>query len=386
MDYESLLLKTRDHISKLTSEQRGDYCFHNALHTNDVVEATEEMATHYQLNNQDRFIVICAAYFHDIGYLFGGAMDHEARGAACAEAFLKSEGVPENIIDQVKGCIVATKMPQSPRNLLEQILCDADLFHLGGATFEERNKLMHQEAEQYNQAKIDKNDWREKTIRLMQQHQYHTDYAQHKLNEGKRINLEAQLKKQKKNQAKIEAEGDKLKKPERGIETMFRITSANSQRLSDMADNKSNILLTVNSIILSIIVAVLLKALDSNPHLIVPTVSLMACSVTTMVLAILATIPKIPNGHFTQEDVTNKTVNLLFFGNFYKTRYDEYQGAMNKAMDDKDFLYGMLTKDVYSQGVVLGRKYKLLRYAYAVFMLGLIFSVAAFCVAILIAK
>ncbi|WKK58709.1 Pycsar system effector family protein [Sphingobacterium sp. BN32] len=386
MDYESLLLKTRDHIGKLTSEQGGKYCFHNALHTNDVVEATEEMAAHYQLNNQDRFIVTCAAYFHDIGYLFGGAQDHEARGAACAEEFLKSEEVDENVIAKVKGCIVATKMPQSPRTLLEQILCDADLFHLGSAAFDERNKLMHQEAEQFNQAKIDKNDWRKKTIKLMQQHQYHTEYAQQKLNEGKRINVDAQLKKQKKNESKAEVESDKLKKPERGIETMFRITSANSQRLSDMADNKSNILLTVNSIILSIIVAVLLKALDSNPHLIVPTVSLMACSVTTMVLAILATIPKIPNGHFTQQDVSNKTVNLLFFGNFYKTRFDEYQGAMNKAMDDKDFLYGMLTKDVYSQGVVLGRKYKLLRYAYGVFMLGLIVSFAAFCVAILIAK
>jgi hypothetical protein len=185
---------------------------------------------------------------------------------------------------------------------------------------------------------------------------------------------------------KLEVETEKLKKPERGIETMFRITSANSQRLSDMADNKSNILLTVNSIILSIIVAVLLKALDSNPHLIIPTVLLMSTSVSTMVLAILATIPKIPTGYFSEEEVKNKSVNLLFFGNFYKTKFDDYQGAMNKAMDDKDFLYGMLTKDVYSQGVVLGRKYQLLRYAYGIFMCGLVLSIAAFCIAVLFSK
>lgn len=386
MDFESLILKTQEYVSKLANDQCGDYCFHNALHTHDVVEAAEEMATYYQLNSQDRFIVICAAYFHDIGYLFGGAKDHENRGAECAAQFLKEQEVSQDIIEQVKGCIMATKMPQAPRNLLESILCDADLFHLGGASFEERNKLMHQEAEQYKADKIDKNEWRTRTIALLQNHKYHTDYAQNKLNQGKQINLENQLKKQKKNLAKTEAESDKLRKPERGIETMFRITSSNSQRLSDMADNKSNILLTVNSIILSIIVAVLLKALDSNPHLIVPTVTLMACSVTTMVLAILATIPKIPDGYFKDEDVKNKSVNLLFFGNFYKTKFEDYQGAMNKAMDDKEFLYGMLTKDVYSQGVVLGRKYKLLRYAYGIFMLGLILSVAAFCVAIIIAK
>lgn len=386
MDFESLILKTQECVSQLAKDHCGDYCFHNALHTHDVVQAAEEMAIYYHLNPQDRFIVICAAYFHDIGYLFGGARDHETRGAACAAQFLQEQGVPMDLIEQVKGCIMATKMPQAPRNLLERILCDADLFHLGGNSFEERNKLMHQEAEQYHAGKIDKNEWRTKTIALMQNHKYHTDYAQNKLNQGKQINLENQLKKQKKNLAKVEAESDKLRKPERGIETMFRITSSNSQRLSDMADNKSNILLTVNSIILSIVVAVLLKALDSNPHLIVPTVTLMACCVTTMVLAILATIPKIPDGYFKDEDVKNKSVNLLFFGNFYKTKFEDYQGAMNKAMDDKEFLYGMLTKDVYSQGVVLGRKYKLLRYAYGIFMLGLILSIAAFCVAIIIAK
>ena len=386
MDYEAIILKIRDYIRNVDGEQCTEFCFHNDLHTNDVVEAAQEMAVHYQLNPEDRFIVLSAAYFHDIGYQLGGAKDHEILGAKRAGEFLENLGVSPHIIDQVKNCIIATKMPQSPRNLLESILCDADLFHLGGASFEERNKLMHQEAEQYHGSKIDKDEWRAKTILLMQHHAYHTDYAREKLSEGKRENLELLLKKQKKRLVKNTSESDRLKKPERGIETMFRITSANSQRLSDMADNKSNILLTVNSIILSMVVAVLLKALDSNPHLIIPTVSLMVFSVTTMVLAILATIPKIPNGQFSTEEVSNKSVNLLFFGNFYKTRFEAYQGAMNKAMDDKEFLYGMLTKDVYSQGVVLGRKYKLLRYAYGVFMFGLIFSVAAFCVAIIIAK
>jgi hypothetical protein len=67
-----------------------------------------------------------------------------------------------------------------------------------------------------------------------------------------------------------------------------------------------------------------------------------------------------------------KTVNLLFFGNFYKMSLEEYTYGMEKMMDDKDFLYGSLIKDVYAQGVVLGKKYRLLRIAYNIFMFGLL--------------
>lgn len=388
MELTPLLPQIKTYLEEHIKNGSCGYCFHNFQHTQDVVEAVEELAKYYELNDQDRFIVLAAAYFHDIGYESAGSEGHEARSSEIAQDFLTTHGVSSEIIEQVKGCILATKMPQAPRNLLEQIVCDADLFHLGKLSFDERNKLMLQEAEQLKGEKIDKDIWRKQTIELLQKHVYHTKYAQEQLAQGKRDNLQGLLKKQKKNLEKQEAalEAERLKKPERGIETMFRITSSNSQRLSDMADNKSNILLTVNSIILSIIVALLVKALDNNPHLIIPTVVLMSCSVITMVLAILATIPKIPNGKYQPEDVKNKSVNLLFFGNFYKTSFKDYEEAMKKAMDDKEFLYGMLTKDVHSQGVVLGRKYRLLRYAYGVFMFGLILSVIAFSIAIFITK
>ena len=87
---------------------------------------------------------------------------------------------------------------------------------------------------------------------------------------------------------------------------------------------------------------------------------------------------------FTQKDIDEKKVNLLFFGNFYKMGLNEFAGGMLKMMGDREFLYGSLIRDVYSQGIVLGRKYKILRVAYNVFMYGLIISVIAFVVATLI--
>jgi hypothetical protein len=151
-----------------------------------------------------------------------------------------------------------------------------------------------------------------------------------------------------------------------------------------MADNKAHIMITVNSIILSAIISLVLRKIDEHSNLLVPTFMLLGVSLLTITFSILATRPSIPDGVFTHEDIENKTVNLLFFGNFYRMSLEKYSEGMVKMMDDSDFLYGSLIRDNYSQGVVLGKKYRLLRASYNVFMFGLIISVVAFIISTLI--
>ena len=162
------------------------------------------------------------------------------------------------------------------------------------------------------------------------------------------------------------------------IETLLRVTDNNDHRLSDMADNKAQILITVNSIIISAIISLLLRNLKDNQFLVLPSYILLCVSLLTMILAILATRPSIPMGRFTGKDLADKKVNLLFFGNFYKMKLDDYAKGMKSILNDPEFLYDILIKDVYSQGVVLGRKYRLLRAAYSIFMFGLIVAIATF--------
>ncbi|WP_379090345.1 Pycsar system effector family protein [Pedobacter sp. UC225_65] len=145
-----------------------------------------------------------------------------------------------------------------------------------------------------------------------------------------------------------------------------------------MADNKAQLLITVNSIILSLIVSLVLRRLEDNAFLIVPTFILLMVSLSTIIFSILATRPSIPDGVFSDNDLARKKVNLLFFGNFYKMTLSDYAKGMVKVMNDNEFLYGTLITDVYSQGVVLGRKYKLIRIAYNIFMFGLIAAVLAY--------
>jgi hypothetical protein len=102
------------------------------------------------------------------------------------------------------------------------------------------------------------------------------------------------------------------------------------------------------------------------------------------VFSILATRPNISQGTFTQQEIEEKNVNLLFFGNFYRMDFDDYRAGMITLINDNEFLYGSLIRDVYAQGIVLGRKYRLLRASYNVFMFGLVISVIAFVISSLI--
>lgn len=412
MNFSELLQRVAQHqLDFFQSQADPHLVYHNLPHTQGVVKAASQIADHYQLNERDYFVVVAAAWFHDAGY-YVDYTDHESRGAELAASYLDGLGVDESIISEIRQCILATRMPQAPHNLLQQIVCDADLFHLGTSEFPDKNKLMRKEAELKKGLTINKDEWRLGTIRLLENHHYFTNYCQLLLNDTKQENLnrlkgKAEEKKEKAARKQIQqsitepvaapspittaadpipladttkpAEKEsRNKRPDRGIETMFRITSNNNQRLSDMADNKAQIMITVNSIILSAVISILLRKLEEYSYLAWPTYLILTISVLTIIFSILATRPNLPTGTFTQQDIDEKKVNLLFFGNFYKMNLPDYSAGMLQVMNDRDFLYGTLIKDVYAQGVVLGRKYKLLRISYNIFMFGLIASVLAF--------
>jgi predicted metal-dependent HD superfamily phosphohydrolase len=400
MNYQQLLDKVHDHVIAYYKEHDNkDLLYHNLKHTQDVVAAATQIANHYQLNDDDFFIVLAAVWFHDLGYLTD-INAHEEKGAELAAEFLDKNGVNAEFANLVKGCIKATKMPQSPSSLLEEIVCDADLFHLGTNDFFKKDNLLLQEYNLLNHTDKNKYDWRLKTISFVENHSYFTEYCKVLLNEAKAKNLDDLKAKEAKHDKKLNEQanggaqepaslsdaspGVKKKtkaRPDKGIETMFRVSSSNHQRLSDMADKKAHIMITVNSIILSAIISLVLRRLNEYGYLIIPSFILLTVSLLAMTFSILSTRPSIPNGKFTRQDIEDQKVNLLFFGNFYKMKLEEFNYGMERMMEDSDFLYGSLIKDLYAQGVVLGKKYHLLRIAYNIFMYGLIIAVLAFIIA-----
>jgi len=395
MNYKALLEQVAQYVTSMFGGHADSGLpYHNKAHTQFVVDSTIQIANHYQLSDSDFFVVVTAAWFHDTGYL-KTRDHHERESVKVADNYLRKQDVDQETIARINQCIMATEMPQKPQNLLEEIICDADMFHFGSDNFSEKYKSLRKEIESATKTEISKEKWRLQTVEFMEQHHYFTDYSNVLLNDRKKQNLDKlkdrlnkeDLKKLETDLPQVAQEehvehAERTKKnkdtPERGIETMFRITSGNNQRLSDMADGKAHILITVNSIILSVIISLVLRKLDTSNFITIPTFMLLS-----IIFAILSTRPSIPPGVFSNEDIGEKKVNLLFFGNFYKMKLDDYSTGMQQVMADKDLLYHTLIMDVYSQGVVLGRKYHQLRVAYNIFMFGLIISVLAFVIAVM---
>lgn len=409
--YDTVYKATSDHVLRLFEEMaQPNLTYHNLQHTRNVVERAEEIAAQYELGDNDMLALYVAAWFHDTGHLFTEQMGHEQQSIELMRQFMQEQGVSTDIINKCESCITATEMPQRPASLIEEIICDADTFHFGTKEFIETNKAVKKEYELRGYLHFIQ-DWTANTIALLERHTYFTNYCKVLLNEGKQENIDRLKKKLIAKEKKMTAK-DKKKKTEkpakvvkfdknspdalqakqdaslltRGVQTMLRLTSENHLRLSDMADSKANILISVNAIIISVVLSVLMRKLEVEPYLTIPTIIFLASSVVTIVLAILATRPKVTEGRFSMDDVMARKTNLMFFGNFYKSSLEEYEKAMDYLMSDKQYLYSSLVKDIYFLASVLGRKYKLLRLAYTIFMIGIIISVIAFTIATMLVQ
>lgn len=390
----SILQKVENYVtSQLTENLPSAYIYHNLSHTRRVVKYVKELIEGEKVSAKNAQILELAAWFHDIGFIRGHE-NHEHKSAEIAKSFLKKEKIAQATIDKIEALISVTSMTKDPKDLLEKIILDADCGHLGKKSYSEVSELIREEWIQLDIKELSDVEWIEENINfLTKKHQYYTNYALSNWQSTKDKHLAQLYKTLKKTKGtidknKLKAEELKLKKqkakiPERGIETMFRVTLKNHITLSNIADTKANILLSVNAIIISLALSNLIPKLDnpSNQYLIIPTAIFVVFSLVSMALSVLATRPNVTSGKFTKEDVKKKKVNLLFFGNFHKMKLDDFEWAMGEMMQDRDYLYSSMKKDLYFLGLVLHRKYKILRFTYSIFLIGIIVSVIAFAIA-----
>ena len=391
----SIVQKAEDFVNQLFKDNLSlDYTYHNFNHTLRVVESAKLLLQAENCSAEEIEIALLAAWFHDTGYI-KNCEKHEDSSIEIASKFLKEEQYDASKIEIVSQLIRKTELHQVPNTKLEKIIRDADWAHFGNPNYFKYCNLLRYEFGITREIKFNDLEWAYENLRFFENsHQYYTDYAkknwqpikeENAAELRKNIAFLEQKKKDKKSTKSLltKKKLEKIDVPERGIDTMFRVTLNNHTKLSQIADSKANILLSVNAIIISIALSTLIPKLDSarNAHLVTPTFIMLIFSVICIVFAILSTRPKVTSGSFTRKDIDERKVNLLFFGNFYKMPLEEYTWAMKEMMKDKDYLYDSMIKDLYYLGLVLNRKYKLLRITYSIFMIGILVSVAAFVIA-----
>lgn len=378
-------------LQLFTEKLPNTFIYHNYNHTQRVVKSTKELIENSEINVKEERALLLAAWLHDTGYTVKSE-GHEEESIRIAKDYLTEENVDKEILEMVVKYISTTRMSAIPETLPEKIIKDADSSHLSKEYFEETSEFLRQELKIQKIRNFSTNEWVEENIKLFtQKHRYYTPYAIEKWKPKKDENLLSILESQKKLSKKYDKEKAKAKfkakykndNPERSIQTLYRTTLRNHIKLSDIADTKANILLSVNAIIISLALANIIPKLDaaSNRHLMMPTLVLVCFSVASIILSIMSTRPNVTSGEFTKEQVRNRDVNILFFGNFHKMPFDQYKWAIDEILKDKDYVYEALTKDLYLLGIVLNRKYNLLRWTYTIFMTGIIISVISFVIA-----
>ncbi len=369
------------------------YIYHNLAHTQEVVEACKIIGQNEGLNQEELELLTIAAWFHDTGYKVDYT-NHEAESIKIATAFLTGKKLDPEKIRIINQCIEATKIPQKPGNRLEEVICDADMYHLALSNFVERTVLLHLERNKFRKENLPMVEFLKESVRLLEK-PYFTSHANKiwadlKTENLKEVNRKLELWKAEEDLMQsgmdypalvsgLKRENKKLRKElarkpvyTRAVDTMFRTTSRKQINLSAIADNKSNIMITMNTLIVSVVITLFVRKYQDYPQLIIPVLILIVSCLASLVAAILSTRPIILKGEFTEEDVQNKRVNLLFFGNFFNTAFRDYEKAIKEIMKDEEETFSIMIMDQYSQGKVLAKKFRLLRIAYDIFMYGFI--------------
>ncbi len=177
------------YLSRLFWEHpNADLLYHNFEHTIAVAEHAMEMADYYSIDEASKYLLLSAAYFHDTGHLLGYLEGHEEVSVKIMRNYFDESPVTEEMLKKMEDCILATKWPTKPGGLLEEIMCDADTYHLGTRDFMDRDKRVWDELELRTGKPV--SDRLGKSIRFMEMHRYYTEYCQSKLGEGKQRNLE----------------------------------------------------------------------------------------------------------------------------------------------------------------------------------------------------
>ncbi|MGA9648968.1 Pycsar system effector family protein, partial [Pedobacter sp.] len=293
--------------------------FHTWERTVENIRFGKELSLNFELNERDVFLLNSAICFAYCDFLFPESKSQE-KHMDVINIFRTKLKIDEPTVVAISS-LLSMEETATPM-LIDDIFHDVMTHHLGSPLYLKEAKRLKEELVDTARFDGSKKEWWQDRLQELSQHHFRTKFAQQSFDQGKSTNLELVKGKVMKYTVSETAGNQRIagpqRRPKRGIETMFRITSGNNQRLSDMADKKAHILITVNSIILSAIISLVLRKLEHNQYLVTPSLILLANCLATMILSILATRPKIPTGRFYEHELNEKSVNLIYFGNFYK--------------------------------------------------------------------
>ncbi|MBL3655465.1 Pycsar system effector family protein [Fulvivirga sediminis] len=381
-----ILIKVEQYIKQLFKEELSDQLlYHSLSHTTEVVEASVSLGFDTGLSDEDQEILELAAWFHDAGYIkkYNG---HEAESVEFAKEFLSKEGYPKEKLEKVNSLILSTVLGHQSENLLEELLHDADMSHMGRKRFFRKGELLRVELENYLDKTYTELEWEEHQYNFLVSNSFITAAARSSY-ERRRVK---NIKKQRKNilkARKVTVRTNTGKDFGRGIDTLYRANYRNHINLSAIADGKANMMISINTIMISVIVTLSGASLSLSKgfaveslRFTIPILILLVGALVSVVFAVLSARPKVTEKDVDLEKVKTDKISLLYFGNFLGVPKEEFVQYLNNLKKDQKRLYDSMSVDIYHLGIVLKEKYRLLSISYNIFVAGLSLTVVAFIV------
>lgn len=362
-------------INLLNSGLKPEHGYHDLRHTLSVRDASQELGRRYRLNEEELEMLALAGLFHDTGFT-QTYVGHEDASKKIAADFLSKEGYPSEKIEQVSRLIEMTKVGVEPELLLEKIIKDAD-FNTNGPSYEEKSEALRKEWEVFCNQKMTDDEWSENSYHFWENHKFYTGEGQALYGESKR----KMMKSLKKHIEALRPNLDDLDfaiSKSKSAQMMFKTTLRNQIDLTNIADNKANIMLSINSLLITIGIPMLGSNLKEHPGLVYPAAVLLLTCILSIVFATLATRPVKMLGSTSLDTIDKGNSNLFFFGNFFKMEREDYLKGLMRVMAKEETIDKSIVNDLYFLGRTLGNKYHRLRITYEIFMVGMVMTVLTF--------
>jgi hypothetical protein len=352
-----------------------------------LVRAIEHLAIRNEINDAESIDILkTSGWFYFSGYTQSIAAPAEQSIEIAKTFFIKNE-IPQDIAGAVERLIQTAYSEKSPEFLLGQTLKDAVQGLCYGQDFQQIEALEKLEREWGGDSSFDDFSWTQYKLQELLKVQFLTKAGKELYEPEIASNILLQKN-------KLEKQGKKLKSVSKGkeeaspyspnaqrtIQTFFRANYRNHINLSAIADNKANIMISVNAIIISVIISILSyrNLTEANPMILMPSIIFLVCGLTSLIFAVLSARPKVTSLNGKATPLQDLKKNLVFFGNFVQLDVTQFQAGMEEIFKDDKLLIDNMTRDLYYLGKVLDKKYRYLSFSYNVFMAGFALTVLTF--------
>jgi len=397
MPAEGIYLEAKEHVFDLFKKKSTPrLVYHNYELTTKLLDLLTEISQEVQATDQAQELAKLAGLFVHTGFLFNYQNATDA-SVQQAERFLLDRKYSKAKTEKVKDLIRMMGTNKMPVTEEQELFNDAlNTLHFG-ARFSGKRSLLQLEEELIQQKVLPKEQWASLQLQSLLGAKFYTSYGKTKYEPVIAQNifsLKRQLDKLgKKGNVVLDSPSQpnifqdlESDIPNRAIQTYFRTNYRNHINLSAIADNKANIMISVNAILLSVLVSLLTykNITETNPMVLMAVIIFFITGLASLVYAVLSARPKVTTINKNVKDVQELKKNLVFFGNYVHLNLEEYEEAVDAMFRDGELIYGNMTRDIYFLGKVLDKKYRYLTNSYNIFMVGFVATAITFIVALLL--